>query len=74
MRIMHQDLYLFPCKIPDFTTLDRCQGLNEGGSMPRAPKNPSNVASTFFIAVHLLPEDLRFEHGGAKLLLGLGAI
>ena len=30
-------------------------------------KSPNNVISTFFIAVHLLPKDLRFEHGGAKL-------
>jgi len=31
------------------------------------PKNPNNVTHTFFNTVHLLPEDLRFENGGAKL-------
>jgi len=30
-------------------------------------KSLNNVASTFFNAVYLLPKDLRFEHGGAKL-------
>jgi len=28
------------------------------------PKNPNNVTHTFFNAIHLLPEDLRFENGG----------
>jgi len=28
---------------------------------------PRNVTRTFFSAGHLLPEDLRFENGGAKL-------
>jgi len=32
-----------------------------------APKSPNNVTSTFFSRVHLLPKDLKFEHGGAKL-------
>jgi len=42
--------------------------------MPRAPnhwgaaKSPYNTASTFFNTVHLLPKDLRFGHGGAKLV------
>jgi len=36
-------------------------------SLQWAPKSPNNVASTFFNTVCLLPEDLRFEHGGAKL-------
>jgi len=31
------------------------------------PKNPNNVTRTFFVTVPLLPEDLRFENGGAKL-------
>ena len=31
------------------------------------PKNPNKVTRTFFNTVHLLPEDLRFEHRGAKL-------
>jgi len=28
----------------------------------------NNVTSTFFKTVHLLPKDLRFEHGGAELV------
>jgi len=35
--------------------------------MPRAPKSPNNVAHTFFNTVHLLPKDLSFQHGVAKL-------
>jgi len=31
------------------------------------PKNPNNVTRTFFNTVYLLPKDLRFENGGAKL-------
>ena len=31
-----------------------------------APKNPNNVTHAFFNTVHLLQEDLRFEHRGAK--------
>ena len=31
------------------------------------PKIPNNVVSTSFGTVHLFPEDLGFEHGGAKL-------
>jgi len=30
-------------------------------------KIPRNVTSTSFNTVYLLPKDLRFEHGGAKL-------
>jgi len=33
----------------------------------RSAKNPNDVTRTFFNTVHLLPEDLRFENGGAKL-------
>jgi len=33
-----------------------------------SPKRPNNVTRTFFNTVHLLPEDLRFENGGAKLV------
>jgi len=50
------------------------QWRNEGGIMPqapnqrRAPKSPKNVASAFFNRVHLLPKDLRVEHGGTKLV------
>ena len=32
-----------------------------------APKSPNNVTSTFLNTVHLLPKDLKFEHGGPKL-------
>jgi len=32
-------------------------------------ENPNNVTGTFFNAVHLLPEDLRFEHGAPNLLI-----
>ena len=45
----------------------------QGGAITRVPnhsggaKNPNNVTRTFFNTVHLLPEDLRFENGGAKL-------
>jgi len=61
----------------------RSQECNEGGKgviIPRVPNHygerrmsagvpisPSNVTSTFFNAVHLLPKDLKFEHDGAKL-------
>jgi len=52
----------------------------QGGTIPQAPnhyyggrrmtaaalKSPSNVTITFFNTVHLLPKDLKFEHGGAK--------
>ena len=31
------------------------------------PKSPNSVASFFFNTVHLLPKDLRFKHGGAKI-------
>jgi len=31
------------------------------------PKSPINVTNIFFNTVHLLPKDLKFEHGGAKL-------
>jgi len=36
------------------------------GSLPRAPKSPNSVASTLVNTVHLLPKDLRFEHGGRQ--------
>ena len=36
---------------------------NHSGS----PKSPNNVTSTSFHTVRLLPKDLSFEHGGAKL-------
>jgi len=39
-----------------------------GREIPRAPKSHNNVESTFFNTIHLLPKDLMFEHGGAKLV------
>jgi len=39
-----------------------------------APKGPNNVTSTFFITVHFLPNDLKFEHGAPNLLLAPGII
>ena len=30
-------------------------------------ENPNSITSAFFNTLHLLPKDLRFEHGGAKL-------
>jgi len=51
-----------------------------GGAIPRAPshyggakrlqgapKSPNNVTSAFFNTVNVLPKDLIFERGGAKL-------
>jgi len=32
-----------------------------------APKSHSNVTITVFNTAHMLPKNLRFEHGGAKL-------
>jgi len=56
------------------------RGGGKGDTTPRAPshyggakllrgasESPNNVASTFFNVVYLLPKDLKFEHGGAKL-------
>ena len=36
-------------------------------SLRRAPKTPNNVTSTFFNTVHLLVNDLSFQHLGATL-------
>jgi len=36
-------------------------------SLRGPPKSLNNVTSTFFNKGHLLPKDLKFEHGGAKL-------
>jgi len=57
----------------------RNEGRARGNDAPGAeslgtPKSPHNIASAFFNTVHLLPEDLRFEHGGAKLFLFPGEI
>jgi len=41
-------------------------GLSEGGkggTIPRAPNHYGGAKNTFFNAVHLLPKNLRFEHG-----------
>ena len=45
------------------------EGCNSPGteSLLWAQKSPNNVESTFFDTVYLLPKDLRFENGGAKL-------
>jgi len=40
----------------------------------KAPKSPNSISSTSFNAVHLLPKDLKFEHGAAKFFLARGAI
>jgi len=54
--------------IPQRNVANRCnRGVPKGGkgrTMPWAPES-LNVASTSFNTVHLLPKDLRFEHGGA---------
>ena len=61
-------------------------GGGKGGTIPRAPnsyggaeslwgapKSSNKVTSTFFNAVQLVPKDLRFAHGGAKLASCPGA-
>ena len=52
------------------------RGHNSTGtdSLPWALKRPNNVTSTFFNTVHMLPKDLRFEHGAPNLLTVPGAI
>jgi len=56
------------------------RGVTKGAQFPGrritmgAPKSPNNVTDTFFSTVHLLPKDLRFEHGAPNLLLAPGAI
>jgi len=48
--------------------------ITAGGAKPQlgAPKSLTNFTSTFFDTVNFLPNDLRFEHGGAKLASCLG--
>jgi len=47
---------------------------NKGSTMLQVPNHwgditsPNNVAGTFFIIVHLLLKDFRFEHEGAKFV------
>jgi len=41
--------------------------VSEVGCGLNAPKSPNIITSTFFNTIHLLPKDIRFEHGGAKL-------
>jgi len=50
--------------------------MTAGGAecLREAPESPNNVTYTFFNAVNLLPKDLRFERGGAKLVSCPGAI
>ena len=54
--------------------LHNTRDVTRGGKIPRAPNNcdgpkiHNNVISTFFKPVHLLPKDLRFEHGGVKFV------
>jgi len=43
-------------------------------SLHWAEKSLNNVTCTFFNTVNLLPKDLRFEHGDAKLASCPGAI
>ena len=43
-------------------------------SLQGVPKIPKIVASTSFNTVHLLPTDLRLEHGAPYLFLAIGAI
>jgi len=45
---------LAPFLLPLPETPSPDQGRNEGDTIPRAPKSPNNVASTFFNTVHLL--------------------
>jgi len=61
-----------------FVSIGR-QGQNEGREREHnsgapnqrggARKSPNNVTSTFFNTVHLLPEDLGFEHGAPSNLV-----
>jgi len=59
------------------TTITRGQN-HHGGveSLHGAPKRFNNVVSTFFKynTVHMIPKDLRLDHGGANLLTVPGAI
>ena len=52
-----------------FRTTGRQGGHNYLGaeSLREASKSPNNATRIFFNAVHLLPKDLRFEHGDVKL-------
>jgi len=66
------------------TALAGNRGVTRGGKGAHFPgrrihcggrqKSPSIVTNTFVNTVHLLPEDLRFEHGAANLLLTPGAV
>ena len=61
------------CSITLNAWVSTCRGPEQFPQFPGrwitagAPKSLNNVTSTFFNTVHLLPKDLRFEHGGAKL-------
>jgi len=55
--------------ISEFGEVVRHSGLCEFHSCALgAPKSPNNVAGFFFNTVHLLPKDLRFEHGCAQIV------
>ena len=45
---------------------ERYEG-GKGGTIPRAPNSPNNDTNNFFKTVHLLPNDLKVEDGGAIL-------
>jgi len=55
------------------TTGEQGGHIAHGAKSLGSPKSPKNVASAFFIRVHLLPKDLRFERGGARLASYPGA-
>ena len=44
------------------------ESLRDAELLRKAPKSPNNVTSTFFNTVNLLSKELRFDHGGAKLV------
>jgi len=53
------------------------QGRNDGGQRAQFPwrrKVLTMSQVSYFNAVHLLPKELRFEHGAPNLFLALGAI
>ena len=54
----------FPKRQVTMRAPNHCWGAER---LRRTPKSPNNVARTFFNTVHLLPKDLSFENGGAKL-------
>jgi len=54
--------------VPQGVTRGQGENNSPGAEWLRgSPKRPNIVTSTFFKTVHLLPKNLRFEHGGARL-------